>query len=184
MAEDNNTPTPEESAAAEAEAAQAAADAEAAGGTAHEQALAAVRREAAANRVKLRAVEQERDALKAASQTDAERILTERDALKASNDALTTRVRNLGAQSAAIRNGVHPDLADAIPGLLAWDEIDEDPKSLDRAIKGLLKERPSLAGAVSNGKPRGGSDGGAGGGDGAGSGAFDMNALIRERAGR
>lgn len=105
-----------------------------------------------------------RTAAKKAEDADlSERQKLERDktALEARVAQLETSLRDKTVQTIASKVGVKTDLADTISPLLDWDEIDaDDPKAIERAIKELVKDRPSLSGRPD------GLDGGAGRGSG------------------
>jgi hypothetical protein len=166
--------TPEEVAAREAQEAEATAQA----GSGDDE-LSKARKEAAARRVELREAQAELKKLKDAQLTDTERTAAERDEALAAVNTQKDTIRALRVQVAAGKAGINPDLADTVPGLLNWDDIDEsDPKTLERALKQLVKDRPALAGSgtvvdVDQGGRREQQQG-----------AGDMNSILRRAAGR
>lgn len=135
-------------------------------------------REAQLLRERLRNAEKERDDLKKSQMTDAEKVQKERDDAIAAKATADKRVRDLQVQVLAGKIGiVDPEAASA---LLDWSSISdpEDSKSVEKALKDLVKDKPYLAGSTA-----GGGDGGAGDGSGAGR-SGNMNDLIRQGAGR
>jgi len=137
--------------------------------------LAAVRREAAGYRTKLKAYE---DADKSESDKANERIAElerERDALAAARREDTLR---LAASAAARKLGFrNPDLAYRFvaSGSVEYDDAGQ-PKNVERLLEDIAKVDPYLVQGTGDwgGGPRGT----------AASGADDMNAIIRQRAGR
>lgn len=165
----------QEAAAREAQEAEARAQAEreAASATVPRAEAEEARREAKNLRDRLRAAEKERDDLKTAQMTDAEKIQKERDDALAASSDLEKRVRNLQVQVLAGKVGiVDPEAASA---LLDWTTIKDvdDSKEVEKALRDLAKSKPYLVGNVA-----GGGDGGAGNGAGSG-GTGSMNDLIR-----
>jgi hypothetical protein len=140
------------------------------------------RREAQKLRQRAKAAEEELERLKNAGQSDDEkqtREVTKRDKQIAS---LTTENRSLRVQVLAKQAGIHDDFVDVAPSMLDWDELEDDGpasnKEVLRALKQLVKDRPSLAG----GGKRPSADGGAGRQERSGGGG-DMNSILRGAVG-
>jgi hypothetical protein len=146
-----------------------------------ERELTEVRNEAARRRTENAKLKERIAELEGAGQTELQKkdaAITEQTekvgTLEATNRAL--RVRVLAGQ-AGISD---PKAAEDAASLLDWSKV-EDPdedKSVVKALKELVKDRSYLSGNIA-----GGGDGGEGGG-GRVSGSDDMNARIREAAGR
>lgn len=109
--------------------------------------------------------------------TELEKAQRERDEHAERRAALEADLRFTRVQLVAGKAGVRPEALEDIPKLLDWDLIDnpEDPKSLEKAVRQLLKEKPHLSLVTS------GADAGARGtGE---SGLVDVNQIIRRAAG-
>ena len=114
-------------------------------------ALAAARREAAANRTRLTALEKAQLDAETAQLSELDRTKRERDAAKAEAEAIRAEARERAnryeVQLAASRLGlVDPDAA---VKLLDWEALeytdDGTPRDVDRALAKLLKDKPYLA---------------------------------------
>lgn len=135
-------------------------------------------REAQKLRDRAKAAEDELAKIKASQMSDTEKAQKERDDANAKATAAEKRVRDLQVQVIAGKLGIVDPQAAA--SLLNWDTVSDpdDDKSVEKALKDLVKDKPYLAGTA------GGSDGGAGDGSGAGGRSGNMNDLIRQGAGR
>jgi len=137
-----------------------------------------LRSEARNLRTRLKEAEEERDRLKAGTQSDIEKATGQVETLTTRNKDLEAQNQNLRAQVAAGRVGIiDPEIA---ASLVDWNDADDD-QALEKQMRNILKARPYLAGNVA-----GGADGGAGGSGGGKSGegdSTDMNTLLRRHAG-
>jgi len=167
--------TPEAKAAREAQEAAARQSQEDGGDKGGE--LARARREAAQYRTERNEIKARLEALEAEKLSDSEKVARDLETTKASNATLLEENRSLKVQVAATKVGINPDLVDTIPHLIDWDDI-EDMRGLEKALKDLVKARPSLAGKVAEGVDQGE------GGNGQQQPAGDMNAILRRAAGR
>jgi hypothetical protein len=167
--------TPEQVAAREAQEADAQSqEDDAKGGE-----LARARQEAARYRTQLRDVQTNLKKLQDEKLSDSEKLAKQLNETTELNGSLLDQNRTLRVQLAATKVGINPDLADAVPSMLDWSSIEDgDAKGLEKALKDLVKERPSLAGAVA-----GGSDAGEGRRD-QQQPKGDMNSILRRAAGR
>jgi len=158
---------------ADTAAAQAAADTTSAE-------LKEARKQAGKYRTERNELQKQLDAVKNAGQSDDEKRTSEITTRDAQIATLTERNRELSVQVLAGKVGIDPDLTDLVVGAVPWDELDsDDPKALEKALKGLAKERPTILADAR----RQGFDGGAGGRNGsAGSGA-NVDNQIRALAG-
>lgn len=134
--------------------------------------LSETRREAAANRVKLKKYEDEQ-------LTETQRLERERDEAKTRADELEQLSRDLRAQVLAAKVGVRAEAVQDLARLIDWSAIEDptDDRQVERHIKEMVKEKPYLsqtAGVSLNGGAGRGSNGH----------PFDMNQWIREAAGR
>lgn len=135
-----------------------------------------LRSEAKNLRDRLRALEAEKAERDEADLTATQRLEREKTALAAEKAQLETRLRDANVQAVAAKLGVKTDLVDTVASLIDWTDVDaDDTKAIERAVKELVKERPSLSG-----RPEG-LDGGR---RGSRQGETDMNSLIRRAAGR
>jgi len=133
------------------------------------------RREAAKYRTERNALRKELDTLKNAGQSDDEKRTSEITTRDARIATLAAENRKLTVQALAGKIGIDPDLADLVVGAIQWDDLDEDdPKAAEKALKALVKDRPSLLTEAR----RQGFDGGTGGRNGSAQ-NVDMNTLIR-----
>lgn len=140
--------------------------------------LEKVRKEAAKHRTELRAAQKRIEELESASKGDVERLT---DTVTKSGETisdLTARNRTLRVRVLASKVGISTEASEDAAALLKPDAVADwdDDKSVEDALRILVKEKPYLAGAV-----RDGADGGAGGSR---EQPEDMNALIRSAAGR
>lgn len=137
-----------------------------------------LRSEAKNLRERLKALEDEKRQRDEADLSAAQKLEREKAALEAERSQLSTRLRDAETKAIAARLGVKPDLVDTVSALIDWDDVDaNDAKAIERAIKELVKERPSLSGKSD------GLEGGrrsANGREGEG----DMDSIIRRAAGR
>lgn len=134
------------------------------------------RKEAKNLRQRMKAIEKERDELKGAQMSDAEKTTEERDKLREQAKTLAESNRTLRVQVLSSKVGIiDPEAASA---LLDWSKITdpEDDAEVEQALREMVKEKTYLAGNVA-----GGGDGGAGGGSGE---VVDMNQALRRAAGR
>jgi hypothetical protein len=135
-----------------------------------------LRSEAKNLRDRLKALETEKKERDEADLSATQKLEREKSALEAEKQQLAARVRDAEVKAIAARVGVKADLADTVTALIDWDDVDaDDPKAIEKAVKELVKERPSLSGKT-------GLDGGRRGGN--GSGETDMDSIIRRAAGR
>ena len=139
--------------------------------------LAKANAEAAKYRKRLRETEKRVEELEGHSKTEVEK---ERDrAAKAEQELQDIKAKNLvlRAASLATQAGVSVDAARDAALLLDWERVDdpEDDAEVIAAFQELVKEKPYLGGSR-----RGSADGGKGGGEV----PPDMNAAIRQAAGR
>lgn len=111
--------------------------------------------------------------------TEQQKLERDRDETKARAETLESENRSLRVQLVAAQVGVKPDLVEAAATYVKWDDIDDpsDSKQLERHLRQIVKDRPSLAGTI------GGGDGGESRRSG-GSSMTDVNTLIRQAAGR
>jgi seryl-tRNA synthetase len=124
-----------------------------------------LRSEAASLRKRAKAAEDELRKRDDAALSDAQRLEREKSGLEAKVSQLESRLRDANVQAIAAKVGVKADLVDTVSALIDWDDVDtDDAKAIEKAVKELVKERPSLSS-----KPEG-MDGGAGRGGGQGSG--------------
>lgn len=136
-----------------------------------------LRSEARALRQRLKAAEQELEKRNARDLTDTQRLERENTTAKARIEQLEAQLRDTTVATIAARLGVKSDLVDTIAPLLDWTDLEhDDPKAIERAVRELVKARPSLS------ANQDGHQGGSGRGTGRGEG--DMNSLIRRMAGR
>lgn len=137
-----------------------------------------LRSEARNLRERLKALEAEKQQRDDADLSATQKLEREKTALEARTAQLEANLRDTRVQAIAAKVGVKADLVDTISPLISWDDVDgDDPKAIERAVKELVKDRPSLSAR------HGGLEGGNGRGSGA-KGETDMNALIRRAAGR
>jgi hypothetical protein len=140
------------------------------------------RREAQKLRQRAKAAEEELDRIKNAGQSDDEKQTREVQKRDKQITSLTAENRSLRVQVLAKQAGIHDDFVDVAPSMLDWDELEDDGpadnKAVLRALKQLVKERPSLAG----GGKRPSADGGEGRQEQSG-GAGDMNSILRRSVG-
>lgn len=103
--------------------------------------LASVRREAAANRTKLKQYED-------ATLSDQQKLEQQKAAADARAEQLESTVRDLQAQVAAGKLGVRADAISDVVKLVDWEQIEDssDPKQVEHAVRDLVKERPYLSG--------------------------------------
>lgn len=134
--------------------------------------LAETRREAAANRVKLKKYEDEQ-------LSETQRLEKERDEASQRADQLEQQSRDLRAQVLAGKVGVRPEAVQDVARLIDWSKIEDpsDDRQVERHIKEMVKEKPYLS-ATAGVSLHGGAGGGNNGR------AFDMNQWIRDAAGR
>lgn len=95
---------------------------------------------------RMKTVEKERDELKNAGLSDQEKRDKEEADRKERDSALSKQNRELRVQLAASKLGiVDPEAASL---LLDWDSVEnpDDPKAVERALKGLVKDREWLVG--------------------------------------
>ena len=136
-----------------------------------------LRSEARGLRQRLKAAEQELEKRTTADLTDAQRLERETKTQAARIEQLEAQLRDTNVATIAARLGVKADLVDTIAPLLDWSDLDhDDTKAIERAVRELVKARPSLS------ANQDGHSGGAGRGTGRGS-EGDMNSLIRRMAG-
>lgn len=135
-------------------------------------------------RQRLKQAEKERDDLKRASMSDQDRREAEVADLRGRAGTLETEARTLRAQLAATRVGIPADLADVAAAAVDWDAIDDpsDAKQVERALRAVVKDRPSLAGG--DRQTWGAGEGLQGTGSRRPGASSDMNDLIRNAAGR
>lgn len=151
-------------------AAQAAADVDSSGE------LARARSEAAKYRKELRDIQAKLKERDDADLSATQRLEREKNALAAEKAQLETKLRDASVQVIAAKVGVKADLADTVSSLIDWDEVDAtEPKAIEKAVKELVKERPSLSS-----RPEGLDGGRRTRQDGEG----DMDSVIRRAAGR
>ena len=99
-----------------------------------------------------RTAEEERDALKAASQSDVERAIAKarRDGAAESTTKFQAQLRRAGVKSALVAAGVNAELLDLVTrdDVFADLDVTEDGEvaGLDAAIAALRKARPSIFG--------------------------------------
>jgi hypothetical protein len=139
--------------------------------------LARARAEAAKYRTTLRDTEARLKALEDEKLTDGEKVTKQLQDVTASNATLLEQNRSLMVQVVAAKVGINPDLVDAIPAMIQWDDV-EDLRGLEKSLKQLVKDRPSLAGKVAEGVDQNE------GGNGSQQQSGDMNAILRRAAGR
>lgn len=126
-------------------------------------------------RDRLKTVEDEIKKRDDADLSASQKLEREKNALAAEKAQLEARLRDASTQAIAAKVGVKADLVDTISALIDWDDVSaDDPKAIERAVKELVKERPSLSA-----RPEG-LDGGRRGR----SGETDMDSIIRRAAGR
>ena len=136
-----------------------------------------LRSEARSLRQRLKAAEQELEQRKTADLTDTQRLEREHKTQAARIAQLEAQLRDTNVATIAARLGVKADLVDTIAPLLDWNDLEhDDTKAIERAVRELVKARPSLS------ANQDGHQGGSGRGTGRGEG--DMNSLIRRMAGR
>lgn len=137
-----------------------------------------LRSEARNLRERLKALEAEKKQRDDSDLSATQKLEREKTALAAEKSQLETRLRDATVQTIASKVGVKADLVDTIAPLIDWDDVDTaDPKAIERAVKELVKERPSLSAR------QGGLEGGNGRGAGA-KGETDMDSIIRRASGR
>lgn len=148
-------------------------------GTVPRSELAKANAEAKKFRHKLRETEAKVKDLEDASKTELERERERATTLEAQVKEANAKVRGLRASVLSLQAGVSPEAAGDAAALLDWDSVedpDDEGQVLD-ALKDLVKAKPYLKGGVTSG-----ADGGKG--NSAGDGPADMNAAIRQAAGR
>lgn len=124
-----------------------------------------LRAEAAGLRKRAKAAEDELRKREDADLSMTQKLEREKTGLEARISDLESRLRDANVQTIATKVGVKADLVDTVSALIDWDDLDaDDPKAIEKAVKELVKERPSLSS-----KPDG-MDGGAGRGGGQGNG--------------
>lgn len=137
-----------------------------------------LRSEAKNLRDRLKELEAEKKQRDDADLSTTQKLEREKTALAAEKAHLETRLRDTQVQAIAARVGVKADLVDTIAPLIDWDGVDSgDAKAIERAVKDLVKDRPSLSAR------QGGLEGGNGRGAG-GKGEADMDSIIRRAGGR
>lgn len=120
-----------------------------------------LRSEAANLRKRLKANEEELTKLKDGELSERQKLERDKTALEAKVSQLESSLRDKTVQAVAAKVGVKADLIDTVAPLIDWDDVDaDDTKVIEKAVKELVKDRPSLSG-----KPDG-LDGGAGRGSG------------------
>ncbi len=183
MSDTEATTTASDAQAAQDVAAQAqAATGSAQGGAADSGSLSSedarkLRSEAANLRKRLKEAEETKKQLEDSDLTERQKLDREKKTAEARAEQLEAKLRDAVVQAVAAKVGVKSDLIDTVSALIDWEAIDaEDSKAIERAVKEIVKERPSLSGRPD------GLDGGAG--RRGRSGETDMNAIIRRAAGR
>lgn len=140
-----------------------------------------LRSEAKNLRDRLKSAEEDLKRREDAELNERQRLDRDKTALEARVSQLESDLREKSVQIVAAKIGVRSDLVDAVSALVDWTDVDSsDPKDVERAVKALLKERPSLSGKGE------GLDGGAGRGNGGrGSGEdASLTELLLQRTGR
>ena len=138
--------------------------------------LARARAEAAKYRKELREIQAKLKERDDADLSTTQKLEREKTALEAEKSQLEARLRDANVQAIAAKVGVKADLADTVSSLIDWDEVDaDDQKAIEKAVKELVKERPSLSA-----RPAGLEGGRRTRQDGEG----DMDSVIRRAAGR
>jgi len=136
-----------------------------------------LRSEAANLRKRLKEAEETKKQLEDSDLTERQKLDREKKTAEARAEQLEAKLRDAVVQAVAAKVGVKSDLVDTVSALIDWADVDaEDSKAIERAVKEIVKERPSLSGRPD------GLDGGAG--RRGRSEETDMNALIRRAAGR
>lgn len=136
-----------------------------------------LRSEARSLRQRLKAAESELETRKAGDLTETQRLDRDNKTQAARIEQLEAQLRDTNVATIAARLGVKADLVDTIAPLLDWEELEhDDKKAIERAVRELVKARPSLSANPD------GHQGGSGRGTNRGGG--DMNTLIRRMAGR
>lgn len=150
--------------------------AQAAAGSDSSSELARARADAAKYRKELREIQARLKEREDSELTATQKSEREKASAEARVAQLEAQLRDAQTQAVASRLGVKPDLVDTVSALIDWNDVDaDDSKAIEKAIKELIKERPSLSG-----RP----DGLDGGARRPREGETDMNALIRRAAGR
>lgn len=181
MSDDTGTAAGDAPAADDAAAQAQAADAGAQDGAGEDRSLSPedarkLRSEARNLRERLKALEAEKQQRDEADLSATQKLEREKNALAAEKAQLETRLRDANVQAIAARVGIKADLVDTVPALIDWDDVDaEDSKAIEKAVKELVKERPSLSA-----RP----EGLEGGRRTRQSGEGDMDSVIRRAAGR
>jgi len=141
--------------------------------------LSSVRKEAAKYRRERNELQRRVDELEGAQKSETEKLSDQVKAVQDKLSASLDRERSLRVRVLAGKVGIASDAQEDAARLLDWDSVEDpdDDESVEKALKGLVKEKQYLLGNV-----RGGADGGEGGGRGS-QGATDMNDLLREAAG-
>lgn len=135
-----------------------------------------LRSEAKNLRDRLKTAEDELKKRDDADLSTTQKLEREKNALEAEKSQLETRLRDANVQAIAAKVGVKTDLVDTVSALIDWDEVDAgDSKAIEKAVKELVKERPSLSA-----RP----DGLEGGRRTRQDGEGDMDSVIRRAAGR
>lgn len=132
-------------------------------------------------RQRMKDAEEERDRLKAGTQSDIEKATNQVEALTKRQSELETQNRTLRAQVVAGKVGiVDPEIA---ASLVDWNDA-EDDSALEKQMRNILKARPYLAGNVAGGADGSAGQGGSGSGGSSQEGAStDMNTMLRRAAG-
>jgi hypothetical protein len=135
-----------------------------------------LRSEARNLRARAKAAEDKLAEKEGAELSATQKLEREKSGLEAQVAQLETRLRDASVQAIASRVGVKADLVDTVSALIDWDEVDaDDPKEIERSVKALIKERPSLSA-----RPEGVEGGRRTRQDG----ADDVDSIIRRAAGR
>lgn len=140
--------------------------------------LKRARDEAAKFRRELRESQKRVEELEGAGKTEVEKLTTNVTSVTQERDTALTRVRELTVQVVAGRVGIAQEARADAARLLPTDAVSdwEDEAQVEAALRELVKTKPYLVG-----KTAGGGDGGEGGNRDE---PMDMNARIREAAGR
>lgn len=138
-----------------------------------------LRSEAKNLRQRLKTAEQKAAQLEGRDLSEQQRLERERDLEREQREQLAQQNRELRAQVASTSAGIRANAARAATALIDWDDVDDDdPRSLERAFKALKADHDYLfEGSGSRGDADGGRRGKA-------APSNDMNALIRQAAGR
>lgn len=141
--------------------------------------LSKARQEAAKRRIENKKLQDRIAELEGKDKSETEKARDEAKRARDEAKTLTQDNQRLRVQVLATSVGIVKEAIQDAAVLLDWSAIEDptDDKQLERALKALVREKPYLLGSVP-----GGSDGGAGGNGRTGS--QDMNALLRQAAGR